>query len=294
VQRRWWMIGLLTLVLLASIAIPASAGVLTANNYTYLLRGRELDLPVDILSVQGAYLVPDELLAALGLTPAYDGDAIGLTRGSVTVELMLGSEIAQVAGKARQLKAAPMKVSKRSFVPAEVLADLGYSLTVDGKFVLLADYAPATPPPALSQSEFDGVLKAHTVQGTIRDGSTYATVTVTALTAELLGDERLGIPWGTRLKLLQMLKTRTLLLVTMRNQSVKAVAFDPAKLMLVTDGGSQADYLKTEVAVDGSVTSPVAPGAVRTSVLAYSQIETDEFDLYHDGAGAVLGRLPAR
>ncbi|HYF91317.1 MAG TPA: hypothetical protein VD969_03620 [Symbiobacteriaceae bacterium] len=284
-----WMLTLMLVAVLAAVAVPAaSAGVLTSSGYTYVLRGRELELPVDILTVQGAVLVPEELLAALELRPAVDGDAIRLERGPVTVELGLGSDVARIDGKARLLKAAPLLASGRLFVPAEVLADLGLSLIVDGKFVLLTRYDAASG----DAGHVD--LKAHSLTTAARDGGSPYDLEVVALTPELLADPSLSIPWGTQLKLRALVETRTLLLVTLHNPAPRAVTLDPARLMLVDEAGRQYDYQKQEFPVTGSVTGAVAPGARRTSVLAFARVEGAEFDLYHDAAQNMLGRLPAR
>ncbi|HWI63707.1 MAG TPA: stalk domain-containing protein [Symbiobacteriaceae bacterium] len=286
--KRWSLILAVVLLLTAIAVPPAAAGVLTSASYTYLLKGRELELPVDLLTIQGAALMPEELVGALGLTPAVDGDAVRLQRGPVTVELQLGSEVATVDGKARLLKAGPVRVAGRLFLPAEILPDLGFTLTVDGKFVLLTDYLTDEPAKTLSN------LKPFTLETTVRDGANLFGLKVTALTSDLLADPALGIPWGTQLRLRSLLQTRTLLLITVKNQSLRAITLDPAKLMLVGDGGRQYDYLKQEIPIDGSVTGAIAPGAQRSSVLAYPKADGDWFDLYLDGAQAVLGRLPAR
>lgn len=295
-RKRWYLVLLTALLAMGALgvqALPARAGILTSSNYTYLLKGKELNLPVDIITVQSSPMVPEDLLAAFGLKPAIEGDGVVLTRGPVTVRLQLGAETVWVNGKPRPLKAAPLKVSGRVFVPAEILPDLGASLTVDGKFVLLTDYLGAADA-ATDAAAPTGALRAYTLESFIRDGSTMANLTITSLTPDLIRDPALGIPWGTRLKLLTMLENRTLVMVSMKNQSVKATSLDPSKLMLVDPQGSQFDYTKVEVTVDGSVTAAVAPGALRVSVLVYPKVNAESFDLYYDGTGNVLGSLSAR
>jgi len=294
-RKRWYgilIILLVSVVTMGALALPARAGILTSSSYTYLLKGKELNLPVDILTVQSSPMVPEELLGAFGLKLAAQGDAVELTRGPVTVRLVLGAETVWVDGKPRPLKAAPLKVAGRIFVPAEILPDLGAQLMVDGKFVLLTDYL-STEANAQEQVA-DGQVDGLPLEAFVRDGATVANLSVRALTPELIGDPDLGIPWGTRLKLLSMLENRTLVMVAMRNQSIKATALDPAKLMLVDPQGRQYDYTKVEVPVDGSVTAAVAPGALRVSVLVYPKVESSEIELYYDGTGTVLGRLTGR
>lgn len=291
-RKGWYTILLAVLVAVAAAALPAQAGILTSSAYTYLLKGKELNPAVDILTVQGSPMVPQEILSAFGLSLQIQGDEVLLERGPVTVTMRLGARTVWVNGKPRPLAAAPMTVSGRTFVPAEVLPDLGASLTVDGKFIHLTDYLSAGD--ASDQPAAGGLLRAYTLESFIRDGSTMANLTMTALTPELIRDPALGIPWGTRLRLMTMLENRTLVLVSMRNQSIKATALDPAKLMLVDAKGRQYDYTREEVTVDGSVTAAVAPGALRVSVLVYPKVDAPEFDLYYDGTGNVLGRLSAR
>lgn len=290
-KKRWW-IGVLVLLLAAAVAVPAAAGVLTAGSYTYMLRGRELDVPVDILAVQGDYLVPEELMTALGVTPAVDGDQILLRRGPVDAQLTVGGETATVEGRRESLKAAPMVVSGRLFVPADVLPDLGYSLVVDGKFVLLRDYGPGEDVPgSLAQDVWDSLWSSHTVKGSVRmESGVPIGVSITLLNDRLLKDQRLVMDWGTRLKLLSMLESKTLFLTTVRNDSFKSVTLDPTKLLVTDDFGHQYDYQKSEVAVDGVVTAAIAPGATRTSVLVYDR-SNGPVTLYYDTGSAALGRV---
>ncbi|HYG57987.1 MAG TPA: stalk domain-containing protein [Symbiobacteriaceae bacterium] len=288
--KRWRLLGL-ALVCLMLLPVSATAGVLTSSGYTYLLGGREIDLPVDLLTVQGSPLVPPELLSALGLSPQVDGDRIQLTRGPVTVDLTLGADTAMVDGRPKLLKTGPITVSDRLFIPAEVLPDLGITLTVDGKFVLMADYiAEERPAPE------DSYLRtSHTAEAQVRDDGQLMNVRVTTLTEEMLGDPALGIPWGTRLQLARLLQSRTLLLITVRNPAIKSVSLEPGKLMLVGDDGRQYDFAGQELPVDGRVSAAVAPGAIRSSVLAYPLVEGERVTIYYDdGSGTAMGRLPVR
>jgi hypothetical protein len=292
---RWFALPALLLAC-AAVALPlrsARAGVLTSASYTYLLGGRELELPVDMLQVQGGWLVPPELLGALGLTPRSEGDVVLLDRGPVTVTLHLGAEVARIDGQVKLLKAAPLMVAGRLFVPAEVLPDLGAEVTVDGRYVVIHDYLPAaaTDPTAQVAPAAGTVGPAEAMQGTIRDGSTLAAIRLVLLTPANVDDPALPLSWGTRLKLKALMEGRTLLLATWQNQSLKATALDPARLMLIDEAGRQYDYLKTEVAVDGQATSVVAPGASKTSVLVYPAVAGPAAQIYYDGAGSPLGRL---
>lgn len=294
--KRWWpALGLL--LALAVIAVPVSAGILTSGSYTYMFKGREQNLPVDILTVQGATLVPTELLSLVQVVPEAEADSVTLKRGPVTVQMRLGSETAVIGDTVKLLQSGPLLVGGRLFIPAEVLPELGLTLGVDGKFVLLGDYLPEggpVPDPA-GNPLYDDILKNRTAHATVRDGTSYGSYTITLLNAELLKDPRLSLNWGTRVKLLSMLQTRTLLLVQLRNTSPlgTTIALDPNKLLLVDDVGRQYDYLKTEVAVDGLVTTAVAPGATRVSVLAYGKAD-GALKLYYAGMPDPLGRLPVK
>ncbi|HEY3366389.1 MAG TPA: stalk domain-containing protein [Symbiobacteriaceae bacterium] len=291
IKKRWW-IPLLVLLLVAAVAVPATAGVLTTGTYTYILKGHELDVPVDILSIQGDVLVPEELLTALGVAPVVDGDIIHLRRGPVDAQLTVGGDTATVEGRKETLKAAPMQVSGRLFIPADVLPDLGLSLTVDGKFVLLRDYGPAEDVPGnLAQDVYDRLWSSHTVKGSVRTGDGVPVgVTITSLTDKLLRDQRLVMPWGTRLKLLSLLESKTLFLTSVRNDSFKSITLDPAKLLVTDEFGHQYDYQKTEIAVDGVVTAAMAPGAIRTSVLVYDK-SVNPLTLFYDTGSAPLGKV---
>jgi len=294
-RKRWWLL-LVTLAVLLALAVPANAGILTAGNYTYLLYGQEVPLPVDILTLQGDTLVPTDLLAAVNLKPTQDGKAITLQRGPVSVQLQLGSPTAQVDGKVKLLGTGPLLASGRLFIPADVLPALGVQVTVDGKFVLITDYMPAAAVPSpQGDATYDQDYADQSVSATFRSGSAIGQLGVTMLSPALLSDARLPLDWGTRVKLLSMADTQTLLLVSVRNTSALATTLtvDPAKLLIVDNFGTQHDYLKTEVPVSGTVTSAVAPGATRSSVLAFSQV-TGSFTVYYTDNSEALGRVKVK
>lgn len=294
-KRRWWILLLAAFLVFG--AVRAFAGPLTAGNYTYIYQGRELELPVDILTVQGATLVPEEMLNALGVPAEVQGDAVTLARGPVQAELTLGSDNLQVEGKNLMLRSFPVRVSGRLFVPAEALSHLGLEITLDGKFVLIREYSPVETPPQqiLDNASFQRLLTSRTVEGTVRGNSgAYANATFTVLNRALLADSRINLPWGTRIKLLEMLQNRTLILVTLSNTSLRTVSLDPAKLLLRDDKGRQYDYLKSETAIDGTVTSTVAPGARRTSILAYDLVSgAGSLALYYEPNGDFIGTVNA-
>lgn len=296
-MRKRWPVLLLALVLLFAVTLPASAGVLTAGNYSYIISGQEQVLPVDIITVQGTTLVPTDLLDTLSLTAHTEGTQVTLTRGPVNVVMHLGSAVAAVDGKQRPLKSGPLSVSGHLFVPVDILPDLGVSLTVDGHFVLVQDfYTPdAAPVNEQSDPDFARKLAAHTVQSTLRDGNAVGNVTITRLTAELLHDPGLEIPFGARVRLESLLDSQTLFLVTLKNQpSLGAtLALDPQKLMPVDPDGHQYDYGRMEVPIDGQVTAALAPGASHTSVLAYDKAD-GPLTLYYSSIPYTLGRLPAQ
>jgi hypothetical protein len=173
-MRKGWPLILLLLLSLV-VAVPAAdAGMLTSGSYTYLYRGDELDLPVDILPQRGGYLVPEELLADVGLRPAVDGERIALERGPVKIEMALGDTLARMDARDRLLQVAPVRIAGRLFLPAEVLPEMAISLNVDGKLVTLANYAVGRdsgyfgldPDPG-----FERRRQAHTLQAAVRDGS---------------------------------------------------------------------------------------------------------------------------
>lgn len=296
--KRWSIYTLLCLLLLLA-AKSAFAGVLTSESYSYLLGGQEFSLPVDILTQRGGYLVPSELLAKVSISPAREGEQITLRRGPVQIDLRLGEATARVDGRLRPLLNGPMLVADRLFIPAELLPDLAVALEVEGKFVLLTDFA-ADPSKAAAPTAADGHplfqerWQEQTLKAAVRDGSLVGQATLTILTPSLLADPALPLPWGTRMRLRSLAESRTLVMVTLQNQALRTMAFDPAKLKLIGEKGAQYDFLDEEVAVDGAISAGVAPGAIRTSVLVFPKADDPSVSLYHEGTDAVLGRLPTR
>lgn len=291
-MRRRLFLVLAVLLILATAAAAVQAGPLTAGSYTYVMQGRELAVPVDILSIQGAYLVPPELLRILDLTPQLSGDTVTLKRGPVAAVLQLGQDTAVIGGDRRLLDTAPVLLAGRVLVPAAVLPYLGFELEVDDNFVLLRDYVTNQEFLNLPRQEpdFEEIRGRRTARGVIYGTSgAYSYVDMTALTPELLQDERLEMDWGTRVRLLSLLPSRTLFLVTMRNVSQRTMSLDPAQLLVTDDQGRQYDYL-TEIPVNGLVTAVVAPGAVRTSVLAY-EYSNVTLTIFSEANGSDLGRV---
>lgn len=291
-RNRWWIIALV-LTLALAIAWPAYAGILTSNNYVYLLRGQEIEVPVDILTQRGTPMVPPELLSRFGLTPVLEGERIVLERGPVRAELKLGEATALVDGRRLPLNTGPVLLSDRVLIPADLLPVLGVALEVEGKFIYLTDYGSGVPDLTTGPS-FQPNLDAWTMTTLIRDGGQVGQLAVTMLSRELLLDSELPLPWGTRAQLLALIEDRTLLLVTLQGQGVRAMAFDPTKLTLIGKSGTQYEYLKQEIAVAGQVTLAVAPGASKTSVLVYPQVVESAVDFYYDPAASIIGRLPAK
>jgi hypothetical protein len=290
-NKRWW-IPVIALLLVAAVSIPVSAGVLTAGKYTYILKGRELQVPVDILSIQGGYLIPESLMTALGVVSELNGDVIHVQRGPVDVQLTMGVPIAFVEGRKKPLKVGPMEASDRLFLPADILPYLGLALVVDGRFVLLEDYGPGDGVPGSTDPEaYNALWTSHTIMGRVQTASdTSVKTSITLLTDTLLRSEQLSMPWGTRLRLLSMVQHRTLLLVAVSNDGFRSVSIDPTKLLLTDNSGRQYDYQGTEVEVDGAVTTAIAPGAKRTSVLVYDAVTGPVF-VYDDTGHQILGRV---
>lgn len=291
-HKRWLLVALLCLLFLTT-AAPAGAGMLTTGTYTYLILGSQVDYPVDIVPTRGGYLVPAEILATFGLVPTHQGSDITLKRGPVTIKLELGSDTMRVDDRQVVAKAAPSLINGRLFLPADLLPELGISLDVDGKFVYLTDYlsqavdGPRSP-------DFKANWDDHTAERPLWLGGQYAYTYMTVLTRELLADPALEIPWGVRLRLLSLLQSRTLVYTTVRNSGIRAVALDPKQLMLVDDNGRQYDYLNLEVPVFGTVSSLIAPGATRTSVFAFPQVEPGRVTFYHNAAEEIVGTVRVR
>lgn len=291
-RSRWWLVPLVLTLLLAA-AWPTYASVLTSNNYTYLLRGQELNVPVDILIQRGAPVVPPELLNRFGLTLKEESGRILMERGPVTAELRLGDPTALIDGRSHALKTGPVRLSGRIFTPAEVLPHLGIQLEVDGKFVYLTDFGVGAPDQQ-PLPDFAHRLGSRTLRAPIRDGSNTGELEVIFLTRELLLDPALPVNWGARMQLLSLIPDRTLLMVTLRNHAVRSISLDPNRLPLIGASGRQYDYLRQEIAIDGQVTLPLAPGAVRTSVLVYPEVPETAVTLYYDPSGSMIGRLELR
>lgn len=292
-QKHWWLSLLLAvLVVVGAASHPAAARVLTSDNYTYMLKGRQLTVPVDILTIRNTQLVPEELLRALGVAAGLTGEAIGLERGPVQVELTLGSLTARVGGKQQVLPVAPMVVSGRLFVPAAILPSLGLDLAVDGRFVLLEDYLAAEPVPRqIPADAYAQLLAENSLHFFLPGvGDAFAWVSITRLTADLLAGEQLELDWGTRLRLLALLETQTLLLVSVENTSSRSITLDPRRWLITDESRHQHEYAGLEIEVAGRVTAPVAPGAIQVAVLGFDRAG-GPLTIYDDASSILLGQV---
>lgn len=290
-MKRYWLPLALALLLTVGVA-RAFAGPLTAGNYTYIVSGQELDLPIDILLVQGQPLVPEEMLAALQIRLETNGSSVRIGRSPASAGLKLGSSLLETEGRTIRLKSFPIRVSGRTFVPAEALSYLGFQVTVEAKFVLVQDLVPAGGGPTVPTGDaLTAAWDGHTLKSFIRGTSgAYGNASFTALTPELVLSDRVDLPWGTRLTLLDRLFTQSLLLVTLENTSYRILSMDPAKLLITDTDGRQHDYLKEEIQVQGSVTGSLAPGAKRTSILAFDKM-AGRLTLFYEPMNEVIGTV---
>lgn len=290
-----WAAGLaLAGALTFAVVAPIRAANLTNGNYTYLIQGEEQTFPVDPISRSGGMLLPLEVFQAFGITVegALDKVAI-LTKDTVTARLTVGRAVAEVNGKALALATAPVRVSGRLFVPADLLNEFGVEFAQDGSFVSVSQFSPDMPALAqLSGAQWKSMLEAHTISANVKmDSGVFARADFTLLTPSMLTAENLDVSYGVRARLLGLMETNTLVLTRLSNTSFKSGALVTTGAYLVDSRRTQYDPQGVFDIGQGLLTAKTAPNADRTGVLLFPKLAADAGDvsLYYEASQLILG-----
>lgn len=285
-------------LLFASIFVGrlAAAG-LSGGNTTYIIEGEDASFTFDPISRKDGTLLPVELFQALGLEVNRDGKVVLISRGGIThADLTLGRTLAAVDGKPIILAPAPVSVVGRLFLPAAVLAELGYEVETDSGFVQVRDLAAGLAIPGdLTIEEYRLLEGRHSLTGTVRtdDGRPFLDLRVTYLTPEMVASPHLELSFRRRVEWLNLMQTSSLLLARVNNQSTRAATLSPQSLMLV-DRFTQIQYdtLETQP-YQGLINQKIAVGASKSSLLIYPLLPHDlqEVQVFADTNGTLFGVL---
>lgn len=293
-----WMKLVAAAALVGALTVSAPGISLSANltggSYTYVIHGEEVIFPFDPIVRKEGLLLPIDVFQQFGIK--VDGaltQEITLSKDAVEVRLTLGQTPITVSGRPDTVATPGMRVSGRLFLPADLLRQFGIEFGQDGTYVVMRAYADSLgAPDVMSDGDYARAKGLRTASGIIKtDSGVYMNGEFTLLSAELINAANMGLAYGTRARLLNLLQNNTLVLVKLSNTSYKAGAVAANGLYLVDSERNQYD---TPTVVDiggGPVTGKVAPGADRVGVLVYPQLADDAgaVTLYYDANGATLG-----
>lgn len=286
------------LLFAAALAWPtrSQAATLSAGSATYVIDGEEVLFPFDPITRKEGVLLPLELFTHLGVTVS---DAleqrVTLTYGPVTAQVTVGRLPALVGGERVQLSVTPMRLNGRLFLPAELLEAFGLAFAQEGNFVTINRHVQAMPPlTALPAAEFRALKQERTVHAAVKaDSGIYLEAEFTLLTQAMLLDLNLKIDYGTRARLLGLLESQSLMLVSLSNRSLKSGSLQMEGIYLVDQHRTQYEVATALDIGDGLVTGKLAPAADRMGVLVVPKLAdgAGPVKLYYEGNGVILGQF---
>jgi len=299
-----WMKALAALALVGALTFAATGPGLQAANlsggtYTYVVAGEEVFFQFDPISRKDGMLLPIEVFEyfkievsnPLTSTPA-------LSRSGVKVTLTLGAKDIMVDDRPEMASTAPMRLSGRLFLPADVLKHFGVEFAQDGNYVALRNYSEPGILKELSPAEFSSLKSGRQItQATVKaDSGTFLSAEFVILTPELLQTANLKMTYGARAQLMGMLKSNTLVLMKLSNYGLKAGAVTTTGNLFLADANRrQYDVLSTFDIGDGSIGAKLSPGADRSGVLVFPKLQQNPgtVQLFADQNGVPVGHFVA-
>lgn len=286
------LLGLLTLT-----PGDSSAANLTAGNYTFLLEGEEITFTVDPVSRRDGLLVPAEVFTRLDVAIAgQQGRNFTLTKGPNTVKVDLGSPLFTVNGKTESFPLYSVRLNGRLFLPIELLKYFGIDAIVDGTYVMIRDAAKGFPMRNETPEAYAELVGKRSFPALTRlDTSIYINAEYTLLNDQILSSNRFEVPYTTRMRLLAMSQTNTLVLVKLVNGSFRSGTLTTNGLFLIDSARRQFEVSQVFDLGEGMVNSRLAPGADRIGILVFPKVSTPgAVTVYYDAHNAVLGTFDAQ
>jgi len=298
-QRKTLVTLLAATFLLGLVALTpgdSSAANLTAGNYTFLLEGEEVTFTVDPVSRRDGLLAPAEVFVKVGIpVTGQQTRSYTLQTQNVTVKATLGSPFIEVNGKQEVLPLYPVRLNGRLFLPLELLRFFSIEYVADGNYVSMRDVTKDLPlVRALPSNEYESLRRDRVLTANTKlDTNIYVDVTFTLLGHDLLSATNLDLPITTRINLMVMAQTSTLVMVNVSNTSFRSGALPTAGLFLVDSGRRQYEVTSVLNIGDGLVTGKLAPGADRTGILVFPKVAANaqRLTVYYEPNGGPIGTL---
>lgn len=288
----------LTLALLVAIVAvnprSSNAANLTGGNYTYLINGEEITFTFDPVVRKDGLLLPLEVFTQFGVTAdGGQGSDITLFTKDVTAKLTIGTTNLDLSGKARKVNTAPLRLNGRLFLPADLLREFGVDLIQDGNMIIMKSYlTPAPDAVPLTDSEWNILMKTRGFTQNIKaDAGIYVYAQFALLNEKMISATNMGITYGQRVKLYNLLKTNTLVYVKLSNTASRAGGMLTTGTFLVDDQRRQYEVTEVVDIGNGMLDAKLAPGADRAGVLVYPKYPngTRTLSVYYDNNQAVMG-----
>lgn len=298
-MTRNWLAAALALALLAGLLglLPgdSSAANLTSGTYTYVIGGEEVTYAIDPINRKDGLLLPAEVFSAFDIQ--VDGlmkREFTLTRDGVAVKASLGSPYIDVNGDAQSLTVGPIRLNGRVFLPADLLKQFAVEYVLDGTYVSFRDLAAGNPAlTGTGVTEWSALKTNRSFTITVRaDTSIYLNAEFILLTPEMIAATSLEVDYSTRVKLQNLQKTNTLLLVDLSNQQYRSGGLQTAGLYLVDHQRRQYEVTQVLDIGEGMLNAKLAPGADRMGVLIYPKVKpSGTITIYYDGQNSSLGTV---
>lgn len=290
-------VGVLALLLALVTSVPGttSAANLTSGQYTYIVDGEEVTFTFDPVSTKAGMLLPIEVFQKFGITVDNPiGKSIVVSKDGTQARLTLGSTLVVMEGRSQSLVTAPLRLNGRIFVPADLLKDFGVEFTQDGNFLVLRSYVgkmPAAQQMADTNWAQLWALRSITNASVKADTGVFLRADFALLSAEMINASNLGITYGMRARLLNMLESNTLVYVKLGNYSNKAGAMVTASTYLIDNNRNQYDVVSVMDLGSGLISNKLAPSADRTGVLVFPKVPANMVNviLYYDNNGSSIG-----
>lgn len=292
-----WLVRLGAAALLLALSWPlipvGRAATLTGGTYTYIISGEEVAFTFDPIRLQDQLLLPSELFGHFGIQLAESGRQIRLDRASVVVELEPGQPVALVGGRVEPLGAGAVRLNGRLFLPAELLRFFGIAFAQDGTFLLMREYAPSPVAPVkLPAEEYTKLRAGRSITTSLRaDNQVQLQAEFTLLSPGLIQAANLELSAEVRARLLDLAKSRSLLLVQLSNRSIKAGSLVVSDLFLLDDQRNQYAPIEVVDLGPGRIDERLVPTVDRLGLILYPKLSGDATRafLYYDPNAGNLG-----
>jgi|GEM_PF-1710412 len=287
-------IGALLVALVAYNPSTTTAANLTGGQYTYLIDGEEVAFTFDPIAKKDGLLLPTEVFQKFDVI--IEGGTtrnIILSKGTVRVNLTIGSTVFDLGGQPKALSTAPIRLNGRVFLPSELLREFGVDFTQDGNFISMRGFTDKyVDVKDLSTSEWGNLKGTLGFNNMVKlDSGVNVNGDFWMLTPSLITASNLNISYGNRARLLGLFETNSLVLVNLSNVSNKAGALVTATTYLIDDQRNQYDVQSVIDIGYGLLNSKLAPSADRLGVLVFPKLPASAVNaiLYYDTNGYGLG-----